>query len=89
MHIRTIGKVLVPAINVTMLSIAQTAQKPAFEVASVKPHREMSPGTTIDTQAGGRFIATNATVRMLISYAFRDAGLPNRCRSRVVDFGSL
>jgi uncharacterized protein (TIGR03435 family) len=32
----------------------------------------MSPGTIIDNQAGGRFIATNATLRMLISYAFRD-----------------
>src|SRR5262249_24052814 len=48
----------------------QAAQKPAFEVASVKPSIR---GTASDFQVlpGGRFVATNRTVTDLIFRAYR------------------
>jgi uncharacterized protein (TIGR03435 family) len=45
-------------------------QNPKFDVASIKLHTTVSPGIVIDNEPGGRFVATNATARMLLSYAF-------------------
>src|SRR5471032_386828 len=41
-----------------------------FEVASVKPSRSGPGPFRIATQPGGRFVATNATLRALIQYAY-------------------
>jgi len=45
------------------------AQKPSFEVASVKPSNSGIPGISIQTEPG-RFKAINATVSFLIQYAY-------------------
>ena len=47
-----------------------TSELPQFEVASVKPNRSDVPKVEIQTLRGGRFIATNVTVRFLIQYAY-------------------
>src|SRR5436853_7296898 len=44
------------------------AQKPSFEVASVKPSTRRGP---INTPPGGRFIAVGQSLRILIGYAYR------------------
>jgi len=48
---------------------AQAAR--AFEVASVKPNTSDAAGLDIDTQPGGRLTITNASLRNLITFAFR------------------
>jgi bla regulator protein blaR1 len=48
-----------------------SATRPAFEVASVK-RSSAGPGPIrIETLPGGRFVATNASLRALIQYAYR------------------
>src|SRR5215831_6143476 len=45
-------------------------QRPSFEVASIKEH-PFAPGLMgLDAQPGGRFVATMATVQMLITAAY-------------------
>jgi uncharacterized protein (TIGR03435 family) len=51
------------------ISSNAAAQKPAFEVASIKPNTARPNGVSFDTDKG-RFLATNASVRTLIRYAF-------------------
>jgi uncharacterized protein (TIGR03435 family) len=73
---RTIGKILVLAMalsGIAALRVAQTAQKPAFEVASVKPNKSGSLSTSNGFQAC-RYVANNATLKMMITFAYR---LPN------------
>jgi uncharacterized protein (TIGR03435 family) len=53
-----------------VLLVAQTPSSPAFEVASVKPTRSAPGAIRIETQPGGRFVATNATLRALIQNAY-------------------
>ncbi|HMD34122.1 MAG TPA: M56 family metallopeptidase [Vicinamibacterales bacterium] len=43
---------------------------PQFEVASIKPNKSGEPKVQIQTLPGGRFIATNVTVRFLLQYAY-------------------
>ena len=45
------------------------ATLPQFEVASIKPNRSGTPKVMIQTLPGGRFQATNVTVRFLVQYA--------------------
>jgi hypothetical protein len=53
-----------------MAATSQTpAQKPAFEVASIKPANSGKNGMLIQTEVG-RFKAINATVSFLIQYAY-------------------
>src|SRR6516164_5774120 len=50
---------------------SQTLPKPTFEVVSIKA---TAPGTdlvAIMGQPGGRFVATNVTLAMLIGFAYR------------------
>ena len=47
-----------------------TTTLPQFEVASIKPNRSAIPKVSIQTLPGGRFIATNVTVRFLVQYAY-------------------
>src|SRR5437588_3226492 len=48
---------------------AQT--KPSFEVATVKPSASGDNRIAILTQPGGRFVASNATLKMLMGVAYR------------------
>jgi len=61
---------------------AQAPTRPSFDVASVKPNKTGDVRFTITSLAGGRFLATNASLKMLITtaYGVRDseiAGGPN------------
>ena len=44
---------------------------PAFEVASVKPNKSGDGDSRLGIQPGGRFIATNVSLRMLIRSAYQ------------------
>ena len=47
------------------------AQEPQFEVASIKPNKSGDGRVMIGVQPGGRFTATNVTLRMLIRNAYQ------------------
>jgi hypothetical protein len=47
------------------------AQKPSFEVASVKPSTSGKNRVAIIEQPGGRFVATNVSLTMLMDTAYR------------------
>src|SRR6516162_2661623 len=50
--------------------IQQTAARPAFEVASVKPNDSGLRGYSLPPPKGGRYTATNVSLRSLILYAY-------------------
>ena len=55
----------------TMLPLrAQPVPGPSFDVASIKPNQSGDQGTSSFVQPGGRYTATNATLRMLMRTAF-------------------
>jgi len=58
----------------------EPAPGPEFEVASIKPNNSGSIRTSLDLQPGGRFIALNVSVGMLVNFAYGDNGPlgPNR-----------
>lgn len=59
MQMRIIGKILVLAIaarGIVALSVAQTVQKPAFEVASIKLNTSGVGGVALDA-GHGKFLA--------------------------------
>jgi hypothetical protein len=63
--------VLVMAVNtVAALSVAQTVQKPQFEVASVKPNNSGCQFSSTNTN-NGLLRAKNITLRQLILQSFR------------------
>jgi len=83
MRMRTIGKVLLLAMAVSgiaALSVAQTAQKPAFEVVSIKRNTSGQGGGAITT-AGGRFVAKGATLSQLVNWTYRPATGDSICSS--------
>ena len=49
---------------------AQSAATPAFDVASVKPSQSHDEQSASFVQPGGRYIATNVTLRMLVKSAY-------------------
>ena len=54
-----------------MLAAGQApAQKPSFEVASVKPSDPNQRGATIQKFVGGRFVAKGVSLRLLLTYAY-------------------
>lgn len=57
--------------GIAALSVAQTAQKPAFEVASVKPNKSGSLYSTSNGFVACRYVANNATLKMMITFAYR------------------
>src|SRR5687767_13044625 len=64
--------------------------KPSFEVASVKPNKSGVPAMSIETPPGGRFIATNVALGMLIRNAYglqesQLAGVPEWAASERFD----
>ena len=69
------------------IAFAQTDTSPRFEVASMKP-TEASGFPSMRNQPGGRFVATNISIRELVTAAFelkRHQGLrgPRSLDSRV------
>ena len=52
-------------------SASPGADTPSFEVASIKPNNSGSPMVMMVPQPGGRFTATNVSVRMLILNAYQ------------------
>jgi hypothetical protein len=46
------------------------AQRPSFEVASIKPSDPNQRGATIQKFVGGRFVAKGVSLRPLMTYAF-------------------
>src|SRR6267143_175419 len=54
-----------------MLSQGAAQTKPSFEVATVKPSASVDNRIAIMGQPGGRFVATNATLKMLMGVAYR------------------
>ena len=56
----------------TTLPVGQSeTTKPSFEVASVKPNRSGDLRARMEIQPGGRFTATNVSLRMLITNAYQ------------------
>jgi len=45
---------------------------PSFDVASIKPNRSDSNRVNLNLQPGGRFVATNVSLQVLISVAYGD-----------------
>jgi uncharacterized protein (TIGR03435 family) len=73
MRIRAIGKALLLAMAVSgiaALSVAQTAESPAFEVASIKQHLPSDRLPTARAIRGDRVIARNYTLRGLVRLAY-------------------
>ena len=52
------------------IAFAQQEPRPSFDVASVKPSDPDIGKTLVGTQRGGRFVATNASLKMLIGFAY-------------------
>lgn len=61
---------LVTAAAVPIVSRQVGRTKPSFDVATVKPSPAAGSGIAVRTQPGGRFTATNATLKTLISIAY-------------------
>ena len=59
-------RLVVPLAVWSLTAIAQ----PAFEVATIKPGDPSSHGVQLALGPGGRFVAKNATARMLIAFAY-------------------
>jgi hypothetical protein len=57
-------------IGAAALLSAQDPGRPSFEVASVKPHKSVEQTSSSVVQPGGRYTATNATLRMLMRTAY-------------------
>ena len=58
------------AIALISISWAQ-APRPSFEVASIKPNTSGRNQAALLRQPGGKFVATNATVKMLLRVAYQ------------------
>ena|SRR5215831_1824111 len=97
MCMRTIGKALVLAMalsGIAALSVAQTVQKPEFEVASIKPHLPSDRRPNAVITHSNRVLVTNHTLRQLVLLAYSpryraNAGSVPRRRSRVGCYGAL
>src|SRR5687767_1025304 len=50
---------------------APTQAAPQFEVASIKPNKSGDGRVMLSVQPGGRFTATNVTLRMMIRNAYQ------------------
>src|SRR5438309_6417129 len=61
-------------------STAQQPSTPMFEVASIKPNRADSNRVNLNLEPGGRFVATNVSLQVLISVAYGEGAPlpPNR-----------
>src|SRR5262245_10116484 len=59
------------AIAIPIMSQGPNGTKPSFEVASIKPNTSGDMRIAILNQPGGRFIATGASLRVLMTFAYR------------------
>jgi uncharacterized protein (TIGR03435 family) len=66
---RLVGAVGIVAVAGAVLT-AQTPVSPAFESASIKPNTSSDQTSSSVVQPGGRYSATNATLRMLVQTAY-------------------
>src|SRR5438874_8841662 len=48
-----------------------SATGPTFEVASVKPNKDGAPFVRLGMEPGGRYVATNVPLRLLIQNAYQ------------------
>src|SRR5262249_6005460 len=70
--VRTVFIVLGCAFLSIRLTHAQApAQKPKFEVASIKPSDPGQRGSSIMNQPGGRLVVSRVPLRMLMTFAYR------------------
>jgi uncharacterized protein (TIGR03435 family) len=71
------GQQLSPASNP---QLPTSSESPTFEVASIKVNTQDSNRVNLDLQPGGRFIARNVSLQVLIGVAYGDPGPlpPNR-----------
>src|ERR1700680_784781 len=67
--IRTITSASLLALTLGGAFGQPAAERPAFEVASVKPNKSGDRGTTMGPSSGG-LTATNATLKFLITFAY-------------------
>src|SRR5262245_2543472 len=65
------GLIVTMTASIPFLSQTSPAQKPSFEVASVKPNNSGSSSARAGTRVGGYYFATNYSVKMLIMQAYR------------------
>jgi uncharacterized protein (TIGR03435 family) len=62
----------VTLVTTVMAAASQTpAQKPQFDVASIKPSGPASPGPVWNIEPGGHFVASKITIRNLMVIAYR------------------
>src|SRR5262245_22676857 len=64
------GTLLIAFALAGRLLLAQSAGTPAFDVASVKPNHSADKESASFVQPGGRYTATNVTVRALVKSAY-------------------
>jgi uncharacterized protein (TIGR03435 family) len=81
------------AATASLVVLAQSSAKPSFEVASVRPNNGDSRGSSTSTQPGGRFIATNVPLMLLVRHAFdlqpsQLVGLPDWASSERFDIAA-
>ena len=70
MKYRVYRVIAVAVVVIPLSSQVATPQKPSFEVSSVKPNKS-GPNAGPMSSAGTRFVATNVTLRELVTYAYR------------------
>jgi uncharacterized protein (TIGR03435 family) len=70
------GLILVLCVSTIAVAVAAaeqaTAQKPVFEVASIKLNSSGEGNASVADQPGGRFVASRITLRRVIQFAYRD-----------------
>jgi uncharacterized protein (TIGR03435 family) len=72
---RLLGAVgIVAVVGGIAVLTAQTPRSPAFEAASVKQNKSGDSTNFVRVQPGGRFTATNMTLRSLVAFAFGASG---------------
>jgi uncharacterized protein (TIGR03435 family) len=60
------------AVCIALTAAVAAAQKPVFEVASIKRSSAAGGNASIGDQPGGRFVASYITLRRVIQFAYRD-----------------
>jgi uncharacterized protein (TIGR03435 family) len=65
-----LGLLFAGALVPRWIAFAQQPDRPSFEVVSVKPGDPNDRRVSVFMQPGGRFTATNATLKMLIGFAY-------------------
>jgi uncharacterized protein (TIGR03435 family) len=88
-----ISMAVLMATTASLVVLAQSSAKPSFEVASVKPNNGDARGSSLSTQPGGRFTATNVPLTLLVRHAFdlqpsQLVGLPDWASSERFDIAA-